>query len=230
MSGNEITINDIDKLCKQVDISKENAFILLDKHSNDQFEALLDAYKLLEGDKSVLDEKLFQPLVLNNNTLGVENETDTVKKLEKFRYILDEKDKIFQDKMEQKIDTTNVEKYYYIEMNYNTNNFTKRCKNCRRYEIQDDLVRKYLSDNYIFNDNEDLETLKIMIRYLGDKKLCKKWNLNKSGMFYFKNQIKSNLTEHEFFNKYGTKFLQNSGQIKDNQILIGPCMIINNWF
>ena len=120
------TEKEVQNLQKQIEINYQNAKTLMDKWKGDLYQATLDAFKLSDGDTSVLYERIDWNLLLNNDTLGIENETNTSNALEKARIIADEKDAIYKDNREDTIDITNAELFQYIPFTYNTEIYIKK--------------------------------------------------------------------------------------------------------
>jgi len=241
-----VSDDDIILLQKQINIDEINAKTILEKNKGDLFESTMDAIKLLDSDYKVdLNEN---KLVLGSDTADIENETNPKKKLEKFRHILDEKDAIFQEKVASKIDISDTSIFNYITFTYNTTCFVKDKINSTRDNMLRNTTRTYLTDE--ISKLEDViqfelelsnpDSLKLVNKYLGkdSKRMYKKWGLNKPGMFYLINQIVdyNNLNEDElkrttkYKNNIATKFLIKSEYIKENQMLVGPCVVIDEWF
>lgn len=232
------TEKEVQNLQKQIEINYQNAKTLMDKWKGDLYQATLDAFKLSDGDTSVLYERIDWNLLLNNDTLGIENETNTSNALEKARIIADEKDAIYKDNREDTIDITNAELFEYIPFTYNTEIYIKKKINSTRHTIENDLFLNYLDNNRI----EELsgKNNKMIIKYLGgkSKNLYKHWELESPAIIYLSYQIvkldnnKNNNPDEEipFYNKLGTRLLEKAGYINNSKALVGPCIVVNKWF
>jgi len=65
------TEKDVQNLQKQIEINNQDGKTLMDKWKGDLYQATLDAFKLSDGDTSVLYERIDWDLLLNNDTLGI---------------------------------------------------------------------------------------------------------------------------------------------------------------
>jgi len=221
---------DILNLQKQIEISSEHAEILMNKWKGDLFKATLDAFKLSDGITSVLYEKVNMDLYLNDNTLGIEDETNTHRKLEKARIISDEKDSILNDSKEDPYETSRLIKFEYIPFNYDTELFLRKSINTDKYNMETNTIEKYLLDTQI----EELGNSNVIPRFLGgkSKKLYKKWSLTDPAIFFLKNhKITQGVSEFDKYeNRIGTSLLRKAGHLLDNEILVGSCVVVDNWF
>jgi len=221
---------DILNLQKQIEISPEHAEILMNKWKGDLFKATLDAFKLSDGITSVLYEKVNMDLYLNDNTLGIEDETNTHRKLEKARIISDEKDSILNDSKEDPYETSRLIKFEYIPFNYDTELFLRKSINTDKYNMETNTIEKYLLDTRI----EELGDSNVVPRFLGgkSKKLYKKWSLTDPAIFFLKNhKIALGISDFDKYeNRIGTSLLRKAGHLLDNEILVGSCVVVDNWF
>ena len=232
------TEKDVQNLQKQIEINNQDGKTLMDKWKGDLYQATLDAFKLSDGDTSVLYERIDWDLLLNNDTLGIENETNTSNALEKARVIADEKDAIYKDNREDTIDITNAELFEYIAFTYNTDIYIRKKVNSTRHTIENDIFLNYLDNNRI--EESTGKHNKMIIKYLGgkSKKLYKRWALESPAIIYLSYQIvkldKNNNPddgeEIPFYNKLGTRLLEKAKYINDKQVLVGPCIVVNKWF
>ena len=224
----EMNQEDVDCLMRQLVISQEHAGILMKKHRGDLKKSILDACKLQDGNDKVLYENADWDLTLNNDTLGIEDETDTKKSLEKVRIIADEKDAILSDIKPCSYDTSDLQDFEYIAFTQETQDFIKKKKTVNIRQITD-FFTDYLKDNYPVS--EDIK--KPIIKFLGgnSKKLYKKWSLQNPAMFYFPTQIISLDDEGASGrNKVASLILQKAGHLDEDKCLVGPCVVANNWF
>jgi hypothetical protein len=221
---------DILNLQKQIEISPEHAEILMNKWKGDLFKATLDAFKLSDGITSVLYEKVNMDLYLNDNTLGIEDETNTHRKLEKARIISDEKDSILNDSKDDPYETSRLIKFEYIPFNYDTELFLRKSINTDKYNMETNTIEKYLLDTRI----EELGASNVIPRFLGgkSKKLYKKWSLTDPAIFFLKNhKITRGISDFDKYeNRIGTSLLRKAGHLLDNEILVGSCVVVDNWF
>jgi hypothetical protein len=221
---------DILNLQKQIEISSEHAEILMNKWKGDLFKATLDAFKLSDGITSVLYEKVNMDLYLNDNTLGIEDETNTHRKLEKARIISDEKDSILNDSKDDPYETSRLIKFEYIPFNYDTELFLRKSINTDKYNMETNTIEKYLLDTRI----EELGDSNVVPRFLGgkSKKLYKKWSLTDPAIFFLKNhKIALGISDFDKYeNRIGTSLLRKAGHLLDNEILVGSCVVVDNWF
>jgi hypothetical protein len=222
------TQNDIDLLMRQLVISEEHSKILMTKHRGDLKKAIVDACKLQDGNEKVLYEKSDWEMTLNNDTLGIEDETDTKRSLEKVRVIADEKDAILSDIKPSVYDTSDLQDYEYIAFTQETQDFIKKKNTVNRRQITD-FFTDYLKDNY--SVGEDIK--KPTIKFLGGNSKClyKKWSLHNPAMFYFSTQVISiDDKEASGRNKVASLILQKAGHLSEDMCLVGPCVVANNWF
>jgi len=169
-------------------------------------------------------------MYLNDNTLGIEDETNTHRKLEKARIISDEKDSILNDSKEDPYETSRLIKFEYIPFNYDTELFLRKSINTDKYNMETNTIEKYLLDTRI----EELGDSNVVPRFLGgkSKKLYKKWSLTDPAIFFLKNhKIALGISDFDKYeNRIGTSLLRKAGHLLDNEILVGSCVVVDNWF
>lgn len=224
---------EIEILKKQISVDNSKAIALLKKHVGNIVESVLDFYETLDktsykdtiNDKRELDDIINSKEEQENNNIEISN----IENIEIMRRILNEKDEIFQEKISKDIEINDKEIFTYIKFNYDTEIFQKNKINSDRNTLINSIIKPYLEQNNIeesINDDKQL-----LCHFLGknSKNINKKWGLEKPAIFYFGYQI-SNDKNHEKINKIGTKLLVKSENIQDNNIIIGPVFIVNNWF
>lgn len=230
------------ELQTQINISDDDAIIILKKKCGNIVESVLEYYENISGEsyKDVYNDKRDLDEIIKENE-GRENISDK-EQIDVLRRILNEKDTIFQENVSKEINIDGKEKFTYINFDYNTKLFKKQTTHSDRNTLVDSLIKPYLTSTPINPDIITLENIDIvnasdkqlLCRYIGkgSRKMVAKWGLNKPAIFYYSNQIfpSSNKKALEFKNEFATKLLIKSENIKDEELLIGPVCIINEWF
>lgn len=241
--------NDIKLLLKQVNVDYGIAKKLLEDNEGDLLNSTLDALKLQDASlEKIINNNILESNSNNNNISISKEELESKEKIIEFRNILDEKDAIFQESVSNKIDITDTKLFNYIPFTYNTTIYKKDTVNSTRNIMLREITRDYLTEEINKLDEDillelelnDTSNLKLVNKYLGkdSKKMYKRWGLNKPGIFYLINQIleiskysDKDIEKYKTYeNKIATRLLIKSGHLKTSEFLIGPCMIIDEWF
>jgi hypothetical protein len=230
------TEEEILTLQKQIEINDKYANLLLKKNYGDLYLSVEDAFKLSEGDTSVL-KPTNNKITLNNETLGIENDNDIGIILEKCRYILDEKDNIYINSKNYK-HNINKDIFYSIKFNYNTKVFIKERFETDRNTIVEKIARNYLENEFpdinLKNSIKNISHNIIKQEIYNNSSLAEKWQLNNAILCLLNLQIvndtnNTNNINEEYKNNIITKYLKKNKIIKQNQYIIGPCFIIDQW-
>jgi len=157
----KVTSKDINILIKQIPTSKEEASILLKTHEGDIVECIMAYFNNNTTENNTTENNTTENNTTENNKttnnvdnkIIVEQENQEIQdiediqiKLDKFRHILDEKDRIFNTVIKSNLDTNQtMEKLIYVCFDYDTKPpFKKLRKNATRNFFMTDVVRKYL--------------------------------------------------------------------------------------
>lgn len=223
-----ISTNDINIISNQFDIDTEDIKTLLMKHRGDLYKVADDAYTVYSGNRAVLYENPIYAIEKNNNTMGVEDENDPKIKLEKFNYIIAEKNRIYNNYIKHKYDATS-EVYYYIKLPMHTTAIIKEKINIKFNELVEKFVRNYLEDELPLKIYKSYEILTFKIN---NEDFISKWGLIDSVICFMSSQIKNTTDINgeqyiKYKNKFATRILKPI--LKENEIVIGSTIIIYNW-
>ncbi len=223
-----ISSADIDIIANQYDISIDNIKTLLMKHRGDLYKTAADAYTVYMGNQNVLYESPIYMLEKNNDTLGVEDETDPKIKLEKFDYIIREKNRIYQEYIKRQYDPSD-EVYHFIKLPMNPTAIVKEKKNAKKTEFVNKFIVNYIEDEMPLRLYETNEILKFKIT---DADFVSKWSLEDAYIFFIKPQIRdtNDINGEQYIkykNKLATRILKST--LKSGEIVIGGAIIVYNW-
>ena len=143
-----------------------------------------------------------------------------------------------------------LENIIYIGFDFDTKSpFKPQKVRAERNYFTRNIVLKYLESN--FYNKYDKETpsqqnkglyQKIITRVVQKKgnKISQKWGLTKAVIMYLPEQIKNksdientqdndSIFYRNIINKFATRFLFRCSHLKEDQVLCGPCVVVNNW-
>lgn len=220
----EISDESIQLLQKQIYINDEEAHDLLLKHNSDIVSAILDYNYNIEVKSPQQPQQQEQPVSENpiiNNKVNINQCRD----------IINDKDNIYTTKSGKKINISDCEVFHYIPFTSHSTKFQKLKVNAIRNSFKETIVLEYLNNN-LFPYQQTIKNPKLVVKKINNtaKKMYSKWGLINPVVFYYQHQIEGkNDTNSEHINKLGTKFLSKSLSISEEDIFIGPIVIVNNY-
>ena len=250
----KLNVEDIKILTNQVSITDVQACYLLEKHKGDIVLCVLDVY---DCNDEVKNNKTENENDNNTNDNTTENQLSRFREIldekEKiFNKMINSKSKNSSknsSKNNQNNDHT-LENIIYISFDFDTKSPFKlqKVKTERNYFTRK-IVLKYLESN--FYNKYDKKTpsqqnkalyQKITTRVVQNKgnKISRKWGLTKAVIMYLPEQIKNksdientqdndSIFYRNIINKFATRFLFRCSHLKEDQVLCGPCVVVNNW-